>query len=52
LELWPALRTAYVEPTELAAAVPLDTAQPFEQVLAQAVRAVRDAAPAPVADAA
>jgi aminoglycoside phosphotransferase family enzyme/predicted kinase len=40
LALWPALRRAYVEPTEMPDALQVDTSQPIGQVLEQVLAAV------------
>jgi uncharacterized protein len=40
LELWPALKAAFVEPTDLPDAVVVDTAQPLDRVLADVMSAL------------
>ena len=41
LELWPELRNAFVEPTEEADAVWLDTARPLDEVVDEALAGLR-----------
>jgi uncharacterized protein len=48
LELWPALRASFVEPTELASTVNVDTTQPLDQSVAAVVDAFRSVEPASV----
>jgi uncharacterized protein len=45
LEVWPALRAAFVEPTELPTTINVDTTQPLDQTVAAVVAAFRTAEP-------
>jgi uncharacterized protein len=40
LEIWPALRAAYVEPIEVANALHIDTAAPLDENVNQVLRAI------------
>ena len=41
LELWPALRAAFVEPTELVDALHIDTSLPIDELVSDIVRNIR-----------